>query len=52
MKTRLISLLCLSLLVGSALAHKLLKEKITFGIDYELPEAMEAQRSMLTFGND
>jgi len=46
MKTKLISLLCLSLLIGSVSAQ-IFEGKITFGIDYELPEAMEAQRSML-----
>jgi len=46
MKTKLISLLCLSLLIGSVSAQ-VFEGKITFGIDYELPEAMEAQRSML-----
>ena len=46
MKTKLISLLCLILLVGSISAQTF-EGKITFGIDYELPEVMEAQRSML-----
>ena len=46
MKTKLISLLCLTLLIGSISAQTF-EGKITFGIDYELPEAMEAQRSML-----
>jgi len=46
MKTRLLTLLSLILLVGSVSAQTF-EGKITFGIDYELPEAMEAQRSML-----
>ena len=46
MKTRLIALLCLALLFGSISAQNF-EGKINFGIDYELPEAMEAQRSML-----
>ena len=46
MKTKIISLLCLTLLIGSISAQTF-EGKITFGIDYELPEAMEAQRSML-----
>ena len=46
MKTRIISLLCVSLLFGSV-SSQTFEGKITFEIDYELPEAMEAQRSML-----
>ena len=46
MKTKLMTLLCLSLLIGS-ISAQMFEGKITFGIDYELPEAMEAQRSML-----
>jgi len=45
MKT-LITLLSLILLVGNLNAQTF-EGKITFGIDYELPEAMEAQRAML-----
>lgn len=46
MKTKLLSLLCLTLLIGGINAQTF-EGKLTFGIDYELPEAMEAQRSML-----
>ena len=46
MKTKLMTLLCLSLLIGS-ISAQMFEGKITFGIDYELPEAMESQRSML-----
>ena len=46
MKTKLLSLLCLTLFIGSISAQTF-EGKLTFGIDYELPEAMEAQRSML-----
>ena len=46
MKTKLLSLLCLTLIIGSISAQTF-EGKLTFGIDYELPEAMEAQRSML-----
>ena len=46
MKTKLLSLLCLTLLIVGINAQTF-EGKLTFGIDYELPEAMEAQRSML-----
>ena len=46
MKTKFLSLLSAILLIGSISAQKF-EGKITFSIDYELPEAMESQRSML-----
>jgi GLPGLI family protein len=46
MKMKLISILSLTMLFGSISAQTF-EGKITFEIDYELPEAMEAQRSML-----
>lgn len=46
MKTKILSLLSAILLIGGVSAQTF-EGKITYSIEYELPEAMEAQRSML-----